>query len=90
MQRIAYSTQREIVYLPVVKTSRAPLPLVLIALACIGFLHAMAMTHLATHPVFPFERTVTVKGRVMAVEDRGNGAARLRVRPEVIEPAPRD
>ena len=26
MQRIAYSTQRGIVYLPVVKTSRAPLP----------------------------------------------------------------
>jgi len=71
------------------RPSRAPLLLVLIALACIGFLHAMAMTHLATHPVFPFERTVTVKGRVMAVEDRGNGAARLRVRPEVIEPAPR-
>lgn len=71
------------------RPAAAPLAAVLLALVCLGFLHAMAMTHLASHPVFPVERTATVKGHVVAVEDRGKGAARLRVRPEVIEPAPR-
>lgn len=67
-----------------------PIAVLLFALACLGFLHAMAMTHLAAHPVFPFERTVTVKGHVVAVEDRGKGAARLRIHPASIDPAPRD
>ncbi|PIO99510.1 ComEC/Rec2 family competence protein [Pleomorphomonas carboxyditropha] len=63
---------------------------VLVGLACAGFLHAALATRLAGHPVFPFERTVTVRGHVVAVEDRGKGAARLLVRPQEMEPRPRD
>ena len=76
----------------VVIVRRSPsvsLPSVLACLACAGFLHAAAMTHFAAHPVFPFERTVTVRGYVVAVEDRGKGAARLLVQPVEIEPPPR-
>jgi len=62
---------------------------ILACLACFGFLHAAAMTRFAAHPVFPFERTVTVRGYVVAVEDRGKGAARLLVQPAEIDPAPR-
>ena len=66
-----------------------PLLPILVCLACAGFLHAALMTRLAAHPVFPFERTVTLRGHVVAVEDRGKGAARLVVVPAEIEPAPR-
>ncbi len=63
---------------------------VVVGLACVGFLHAALITRLAAHPVFPFERTVTVRGHVVAVEDRGKGTARLLVRPVEVEPRLRD
>ncbi len=66
-----------------------PLVPILICLACAGFLHAALMTRLAVHPVFPFERTVKLRGHVVAVEDRGKGALRLLVQPAEMEPAPR-
>lgn len=69
---------------------RAMLPAVLVLLTALGFLHAAAMTRLTAHPVFPFERTVTLRGHVLAVEDRGKGSARLTLRPLEIEPLPRD
>ncbi|WP_370675249.1 ComEC/Rec2 family competence protein [Pleomorphomonas sp. PLEO] len=62
---------------------------IFVGLACLGFLHAGLMTRLATHPIFPFERTVTIRGHVVAVEDRGKGAARLLVQPVEIEPRPK-
>lgn len=62
----------------------------ILGLACTGFLHAALVTRLATHPVFPFERTVTVRGHVVAVEDRGKGNARLLIVPAEIEPRPRN
>lgn len=63
---------------------------IILGLACAGFLHAALVTRLATHPVFPFERTVTVRGHVVAVEDRGKGTARLLIVPVEIEPRPRN
>lgn len=63
---------------------------ILMGLACAGFLHSALVTRLATHPVFPFERTVTVHARVVAVEDRGKGAARLLLQPAEIDPRPRN
>ena len=71
------------------RAASVPILAIVVGLACIGFLHAALMTRLATHPVFPFERTVTVRGHVVAVEDRGKGAARLLVRPAEMEPPPR-
>lgn len=65
-------------------------PAILAGLACLGFLHAALMTRLAAHPIFPFERTVTVRGHVLAVEDRGKGTARLLVRPAELDPPSRD
>lgn len=62
---------------------------IIVGLACAGFLHAALMTRLAAHPIFPFERTVTVRGHVVAVEDRGRGSARLLIQPAEIEPRPR-
>jgi len=74
--------------------ARSPLAVrylaILLGLACIGFLHSALVTRLATHPVFPFERTVTIRGHVVAVEDRGKGAARLLVQPAEIDPRPRN
>lgn len=65
-------------------------PAILAGLVCLGFLHAALVTYLAAHPVFPFERTVTVRGHVVAVEDRGKGAARLLVRPAEMDPPSRN
>ncbi|PKR87626.1 hypothetical protein CXZ10_17995 [Pleomorphomonas diazotrophica] len=65
-------------------------PAILAGLVCLGFLHAALVTYLAAHPVFPFERTVTLRGHVVAVEDRGKGAARLLVRPAEMDPPSRD
>lgn len=65
------------------------LPPILVCLACAGFLHAATMTRIAAHPIFPFERTVTVRGHVVAVEDRGKGTARLLIQPVEIEPPPK-
>ncbi len=67
----------------------APFSAILIGLACAGFLHAALVTRLASHPVFPFERTITVRGHIVAVEDRGKGTARLLVRPAEMDPRPR-
>lgn len=67
----------------------SPLVAILVGLACLGFLHAALMTRLAAHPVLSFERTMVVRGHVVAVEDRGKGAARLRIRPVEMDPRPR-
>lgn len=67
-----------------------PFLVIFFGLACMGFLHAALMTRLAGHPVFPFERTLTIRGHVVAVEDRGKGAARLLVQPVEMDPRPRN
>lgn len=74
----------------IVRKATPPHMSILLGLACIGFLHAALMTRLATHPVFPFERTVTVRGYVVSIEDRGRGAARLLVQPAEIDPRPKN
>lgn len=72
------------------RTLSIPYWAVIIGLACAGFLHAALVTRLASHPVFPFERTVTMRGHVVSVEDRGKGSARLLIVPAEIEPRPRN
>ncbi len=71
------------------RRSAVPHVAILFGLVCTGFLHAALVTRLATHPVLPFERTLTVRGYVVAVEDRGKGAARLLVQPAEMDPSPR-
>lgn len=73
----------------VLRPLAVPFPATLVGLACFGFLHAALMTYLAAHPLFPFERTVTINGYVTVVEDRGKGAARLIVQPVEMIPSPR-
>ncbi len=72
------------------RSTAIPYWAIIFGLTCVGFLHAALVTRLAAHPVFPFERTVTVRGHVVSVEDRGKGSARLLVVPAEIEPRPRN
>lgn len=62
----------------------------LAVLAAAGFIHAGLMTWLADHPVLAYARTATVKGQVVAVQERGPRGLRLLMRPLVIDPPPRE
>jgi competence protein ComEC len=65
-------------------------PVALLALALAGFLHADAMTRFAAHPTLVRERTAELRAIVVAVEAREHGAVRLLLKPDAIEPSPRE